>query len=1274
MIPEDSPCFARSRALACMAFCSFALQLCISVGFSGTSESEVCISEFMARNQSTEVPGAVNDVFDDWIEISNTGASAVSLDGWHLTDDPGIPFKWSFPAVEIPSGGFLIVFASGSGTPDANDNLHANFQISSGGDYLALTDPDLNTVFELPAEGGTFPDQFPDVSYGLVDGLPRYLKNPTPGAANDPEEFFWVEDTNFSVRRGVYTEAFTVEITSATEDAEIRYTLDSSLPTKTNGEVYSAPIPIDTTTVLMARAFKDGFEPTNVDAQTYIFPASVARQEAPADYPSSWSGEPNADYEVDPDVALSDDYRDRFLQGLRALPVVSVSMPVDDMFGSRGLYSRTTSSIEMHASAEYFRPSPDVDGVNAESGFKLECGVRMQGGASRNPSSSIKHSMSLRFREQYGTDELNYPLFDAEDAVTRFNSIHLRAMYNNSWIHRDSGQQRRATMIRDQWMRDTLIEMGNPDAGHGHYCHLFLNGLYWGVYNIHERLENAHYAAYFGIEDDSTVENVTPPERPSTYRELQTAVRAEDWDEIVMRMDVDNYIDYYITEHFGHNDDLKTDGNWRAAGGGSSGSLWRFYVWDSERVLENVRNTNNLGKSQDGAEFIRNLEDIPQFQRRFSDRLHMHLAPGGALSSEACLARWNKYAEMLDVAIVCESARWGDDRRSRPYTRDNEWIAEVNKIREDFFPSEEPNRTSYFKSKWERDEWRGGDIPKYVEGPAFLVDGAVTGGGVLESGKMISFDTSGGTVYYTLDGSDPAGGTDVGESKILLPERVPATAFVPLDGSLGNSWQLPDFDDSGWLSGMTAVGFDYPDLTGLDSSSMKGVNASIFVRVPLEIADQAALDSIGSLTLNMKYEDGFVAYMNGVEIASANAPDALEWNSNATASNSDSNAQIFEEFEASAGVAALTVGTNTLAIQLMNVSTGGSDALAMPQLTFQEAASDGTLFTEPVALAGSTTVKARSFGASGWSALQSGLFIVEPIVGLGDIAISEIDYHPADPTEPEFNVGLALTVPQTFDEDDFEFTELENTSGHVINLFGLQFTDGISLTLGSFVLQPGGRAVVVRNREAFVARYGDSVPIAGVYEGSLANGGESIALASISGETLITIDYNDGDPWPLAADGDGSSLVLTAGADPSLPASWSAAAPTPGTDANAGGGYDAWAVLHFGADANTLGLPDADPDFDTVVNLVEYALNMTPTVRDPSGLPTIGDGDDGHSIVMSFRPNPDASDVTVQPQFSGDLTSWAPTDSVDRGDGTRSVTIGFGEGNPVYMRLHISRQ
>lgn len=124
------------------------------------------ITEFMADNDGTLTDG--NGASSDWIELFNAGDEAVDLGGWHLTDSPGNLNKWTFPSVVLAPGGYLVVFASGGGTPDAGGNLHASFALAAGGEYVALVAPDGATVASEFGPGGTnYPRQFEDVSYGL---------------------------------------------------------------------------------------------------------------------------------------------------------------------------------------------------------------------------------------------------------------------------------------------------------------------------------------------------------------------------------------------------------------------------------------------------------------------------------------------------------------------------------------------------------------------------------------------------------------------------------------------------------------------------------------------------------------------------------------------------------------------------------------------------------------------------------------------------------------------------------------------------------------------------------------------------------------------------------------------------------------------------------------------------------------------------------------------------------------------------------------------------
>jgi hypothetical protein len=148
------------------------------------------ISEFMASN--TRILADETGAFNDWIEIYNPTTASVSLDGWYLTDNSGNLTKWRFPATNIAAGGFLVVFASGEDRRVPGARLHTSFQLSTGGEYLALVKPDGVTIASQFSP--TFPQQVADVSYGLAQsGSPPgyiisasgvYFTAPTPGSVN----------------------------------------------------------------------------------------------------------------------------------------------------------------------------------------------------------------------------------------------------------------------------------------------------------------------------------------------------------------------------------------------------------------------------------------------------------------------------------------------------------------------------------------------------------------------------------------------------------------------------------------------------------------------------------------------------------------------------------------------------------------------------------------------------------------------------------------------------------------------------------------------------------------------------------------------------------------------------------------------------------------------------------------------------------------------------------------------------------------------------------
>jgi CotH kinase protein/Lamin Tail Domain/Bacterial TSP3 repeat len=153
------------------------------------SASTPYISEFMASN--TRILADENGFFPDWIEIYNPSAFVVNLDGWSLTDNANNLTKWRFPATNLPSGGFLVVFASGNNRRIPGARLHTDFQLSGGGEYLALVKPDGTTIASQFSP--VFPQQVSDVSYGFAQAgsppeyslsSPVYFTAPTPGAVN----------------------------------------------------------------------------------------------------------------------------------------------------------------------------------------------------------------------------------------------------------------------------------------------------------------------------------------------------------------------------------------------------------------------------------------------------------------------------------------------------------------------------------------------------------------------------------------------------------------------------------------------------------------------------------------------------------------------------------------------------------------------------------------------------------------------------------------------------------------------------------------------------------------------------------------------------------------------------------------------------------------------------------------------------------------------------------------------------------------------------------
>lgn len=504
----------------------------------------------------------------------------------------------------------------------------------------------------------------------------------------------------FSKAHGFFQDPITIEISSKTPGARIYYTTNGSAPEEGKGTLYGGPLQIRSTTVLRARALAQGLSPSETVTASYVFLQDVLKQTGTG-FPTHWGVNQGkavpADYEMDPEITSHPDYRGNMLAALQALPTVFVTMEVDDLFGTqRGIYAHPKES-----GVEWERPaSLELVYPQGEKGFQVECGIRMQGGWNRRPEESPKHSFRVVFKKKYGPGKLKFPLFGA---AGEFDTLILRGGCNNTWLHWSGEERKRGDFIRDQWMRDSFREMGHPSA-RGLFVHLYLNGLYWGLYNLCERPSAPFVAEHFGGKaEDYDVRNGNHilEGDGEAWTRIMTLVNAgvkgsKAFAAVSEMVDMTNLVDYLILNFYGANADWDHASNWYAARRRSPAGKFVFFVWDGERTLEGVNdNTMAFDDDQSPPRLFHRLKENAEFRRLFSDRARLHLNEEGALGPAKAAARYRKWAEKLDLAIIAESARWGDYRRDMHsykigpyelYTRNQHWRPEVERLLHRYFP------------------------------------------------------------------------------------------------------------------------------------------------------------------------------------------------------------------------------------------------------------------------------------------------------------------------------------------------------------------------------------------------------------------------------------------------------------------------------------------------------------------------------------------------------------------------------------------------------------
>lgn len=329
------------------------------------------------------------------------------------------------------------------------------------------------------------------------------------------------------------------------------------------------------------------------------------------------------------------------------------------------------------------------------------------------------------------------------------------------------------------------------------------------------------------------------------------------------------------------------------------------------------------------------------------------------------------------------------------------------------------------------------------------------------------------------------------------------------------TWIDPAFDDSAWTQGTGGVGYErnpgdlvnYTDLISTDvQAAMYGNTASCFLRIPFNIEDVSEVDL---LEMDVRYDDGYIAYLNGFKVAEVHYDNAVPpaWNSKASDFHDDTPARQLETVDLTPHINKLQGGRNILAVHGLNESAASSDFLFSAKL--RQTGTSGYVpspsaveYVSPVLLNESVEIQTRALENGQWSALNEAVFAVGPVAQ--SLRITEVMYHPADPNT--------------------EYLELMNVGDETISLNLVQFSDGIEFMFPSTFLDPSERVVIVESRPEFEAQYGTSLNIAGQYVGSLDNAGEKIVLEDALGSEIHNFEYKDS--WYDITDGQGFSLTI----------------------------------------------------------------------------------------------------------------------------------------------------
>ncbi len=599
----------------------------------------VYISEVMASNDTIAL--GTMALTCDYLELYNSSDQTVDLSSYGLSNTLNRPRKWQFPqGTTIAPGEYKVIYLDGDTSLSSYYELHTNFKLArSGGDTVSFCDPDGRVLDRIPLS--LIPT---DHSYGRSLGYAGfyYYDEPTPGTVNGTGYYGYASNPSFSKDGGEYKGSVQVSI-DVPDGTNVYYTLDGSIPTE-NASLYNAGDVFEITgvTVLRARAYDQNglLQPSEVVTSTYLT--------------NIYHTLPVVSLIADPDVLWNAE------NGMLTVG--------DNVDKSEGIPFKNTVYREF---GKILREGY-VEIYNLEGDQLISQGMEfaLQGQYSLDmPQKSFK----IKAKAKYGDKYFEASLFD-DRPFTEYKCFVLRDSGNDCvWTRMNDGFQSRLIDAFNEYTDtpSTVIHQAWQPVV------VYLNGQYWGHYNLRERADRYFIAQHEGLSlseadqmDELEASNKVVFGTNKEYKAMIAKIKksspgtnAEDLQYILDNIDVDNYFDYMAFEMFFGNSDT---GNIRFYRLKTEGSKWRWLFYDADYGLfrsgfDSV--TSYLKEKGSGQQLIDNtlilkLLENDEMRDQFLTRLGEIYQ---FFTTEKMTEIFNSLAAQLEPEMTMHFNRWAEE-------------------------------------------------------------------------------------------------------------------------------------------------------------------------------------------------------------------------------------------------------------------------------------------------------------------------------------------------------------------------------------------------------------------------------------------------------------------------------------------------------------------------------------------------------------------------------------------------------------------------------------